>query len=233
MGDGTYQYNSLNFQYNYENPGTYAPSCTIINSDGCEIFYQLDTISVVDDGLDALFTALPNPADINEVVNYTDQSTFNGSGIVSWTWDLGNDSLFILPNNASQSAFYSLGGAYPITLTIIDGFGCSDTYVIIVNVNDPDIWVPNVFTPNNDQTNDFLTLPFPAFKFYNFELYNRWGNSVVLLENQVGTQLQLWNGLDEGGDPYNDGVYFYHLTGEMLGGTIIDKHGFVTLIGSK
>jgi gliding motility-associated-like protein len=100
-------------------------------------------------------------------------------------------------------------------------------------VNDPDIWVPNVFTPNNDQTNDFLTLPFPAFKYYNFELYNRWGNSVVLLENQVGTQLQLWNGLDAGGDPYNDGVYFYHLTGEMLGGTIIDKHGFVTLIGSK
>jgi len=233
MGDGTFQYNSLNFQYNYVTPGTYAPSCTIINSDGCEIFYQLDTISVVDDGLDALFTALPNPADINEVVNYTDQSTFMGSNIVSWTWNLGNDSLYTLPNNASQSAFYSLGGAYPITLTITDALGCTDTYVVIVNVNDPDIWVPNVFTPNNDQKNDFLTLPFPAFKFYNFELYNRWGNSVVLLENQAGTQLQLWNGLDDGGDPYNDGVYFYHLTGEMLGGTIIDKHGFVTLIGSK
>ena len=233
MGDGTYQYNSLNFQYNYETAGSYAPSCTIINSDGCEIFYQLDTISVADDGLNALFTALPNPADINEVVNYTDQSTFSGNNIVSWTWDLGNDSLFTLLNSAAQSSVYSIGGPYTISLTVVDGLGCSDTYEVIINVNDPDIFVPNVFTPNGDNTNDILTLPFPAFKQYNFELYNRWGNSVVFLEKQNGTQLQLWNGLDESGDPYNDGVYFYHLTGEMLGGTLVDKHGFVTLIGSK
>ena len=54
---------------------------------------------------------------------------------------------------------------------------------------------------------------------------------MLYLENQSG--LVLWDGMDEAGDPYNDGVYFYHIIGEMLGGTLVDKHGFITLLDSK
>jgi len=231
MGDGNFIYNDLNFQYNYETLGTYSPSVTILNSDGCEILFLLDDISVQDDGLNALFTALPNPADINEVINVVDASTFAGSNIVSWSWNLGTDSTLIYNNNNPQSASFGIGGAYVFTLLLTDALGCTDTYSVTVNVNDPDIWVPNVFTPNGDGINDVVSLPFPAFKSYNIVILNRWGNVVVDEKNQTG--LALWDGTDQGNTPYTDGVYFYHITGEMLGGTMIDKHGFISLIRSE
>ena len=54
---------------------------------------------------------------------------------------------------------------------------------------------------------------------------------VYMIENQTG--LALWDGHTSDGVPCTDGVYFYRLQGEMLGGTQVDQSGFVTVIGSK
>ena len=49
--------------------------------------------------------------------------------------------------------------------------------------------------------------------------------------NQTG--VDLWDGTNNDGDKCVDGVYFYKLKGEMYGGTLVDQHGFVTVIESE
>ncbi len=231
MGDGNYVYNETNFVYNYETPGTYQATVTLISPDGCEITTVLDSVTVFDDGLDADFTATPMLVDQNDPVVFADQSTFIGSPIVSWTWDLNNDTTYTLNNNSDQTTSFALSGPYTITLTVVDQQGCEDSYALVINVKDPDLIIPNVITPNGDGVNDELVLSEQFFKTYQIQIFNRWGHMVYMLEDQTG--IALWDGDTSDGVPCTDGVYFYRLIGEMLGGTAVDRNGFVTVIGSK
>ena len=230
MGDGNYIYNQTNFVYNYDTPGTYQASVTLISPDGCAITTLLDSVTVFDDGLDAGFTANPMLVDQNDPVVFTDQSTFIGSPIVSWTWDI-SDTSYTLNNNGAQTTSFGISGPYTITLTVIDQQGCEDSYSLVINVKDPELVIPNVITPNGDGINDELVLSEQYFKNYTIQIFNRWGNMVFIMENQTG--IALWDGDTSLGEQCTDGVYFYRLQGEMLGGTMSDESGFVTVIGSK
>jgi gliding motility-associated-like protein len=228
LGNGTIYSDSLNFNYFYPAPGTYQPTVTIFDSVGCQIILPLEPITVNDDELDAFFVPNPVYADINGIINFNDQSTFTNAPIVSWTWNLDSDSSFTWNTNTAPTTSFGQGGPHVITLTVVDQLGCVSYYETTVYVSDPDIWVPNVFTPNGDGVNDFVVLPYPAFKSYDIMIFNRWGNMVSILENQTG--VAAWDGLSIDGKPHTDGVYFYLLKGIMLGGTEVQKQGFITLI---
>jgi gliding motility-associated-like protein len=228
LGNGTIYSDSLNFNYFYPAPGTYQPTVTIFDSVGCQIILPLEPITVNDDDLDAFFVPNPVYADINGIINFNDQSTFTNAPIVSWTWNLDSDSSFTWNTNTAPTTSFGQGGPHVITLTVVDQLGCVSYYETTVYVSDPDIWVPNVFTPNGDGVNDFVVLPYPAFKSYDIMIFNRWGNMVSILENQTG--VAAWDGLSIDGKPHTDGVYFYLLKGIMLGGTEVQKQGFITLI---
>lgn len=232
MGDSTTLYDSLTFHYNYEEPGTYSPGVTLIDTGGCEVFYPLNPLTVLDDGLTAFFTASPNPADADEIISFIDGSTSISSNIVGWQWDFGNDTIISL-NNSTQYNSYPIAGDYMINLTVTDVLGCQDSYSATVHIKDPDILLPNVITANNDGTNEFFVLPIDAFKDYTIVILNRWGNVMRIGHRDASNPLFLWDGTDQKGTICKDGVYFYQLTGEMLGGTLVDKKGFVTVIESK
>ena len=231
MGDGNFIYNETNFVYNYDTPGSYQATVTLISVDGCEITTILDSVTVFDDGLDADFTATPMLVDQNDPVVFADQSTFIGSPIVSWTWDINSDTTYTLNNNGSQTTSFGLSGPYTITLTVVDQQGCEDSYSLVINVKDPDLIIPNVITPNGDGVNDELVLSEQFFKKYQVQIFNRWGHLVYMIKDQTG--IALWDGATSEGVQCTDGVYFYRVIGEMLGGTAVDRHGFVTVIGSK
>jgi gliding motility-associated-like protein len=150
---------------------------------------------------------------------------------VSWTWDINNDTTYTLNNNGDQTTSFVLSGPYTITLTVVDQQGCEDSYTLVINVKDPDLIIPNVITPNGDGVNDELVLSEQFFKTYQIQIFNRWGHVVYMIEDQTG--IALWDGDTSDGVPCTDGVYFYRLIGEMLGGTAVDRNGFVTVIGSK
>jgi gliding motility-associated-like protein len=228
LGDGTIYSDSLNFNYIYATPGTYQPSVTIFDSIGCQILLSLNPITVNDDDLDAFFVPNPVYADINGVIDFMDQSTFTNSPIVSWTWNLDGNSSFTWNTNTAPTTSFAQGGPHVITLTVVDQLGCVSYYETTVFVSDPDIWIPNVFSPNSDGVNDFVVLPYPAFKSYDISIFNRWGNLIKILEDQTG--VAVWDGLSTDGKPHTDGVYFYLLNGVMLGGTKVNKQGFITLI---
>ncbi|MBM3185239.1 MAG: PKD domain-containing protein, partial [Bacteroidetes bacterium] len=232
MGDNTTLNDSVNFFYNYDQPGTYTPGVTLYDSAGCEVFYQLDPITVLDDGLNALFTATPNPADQDEVITFVDASASQQSTVVLWQWDFGQDQAISL-TDTNQYYAYPVAGPYQVTLTVTDALGCQDDYTLTVNIKDPDIWLPNVITANGNGTNDLFTLPFDAFKNFNVLILNRWGNLIHEGVRDTANPLLLWDGTTASGEKVHDGVYFYEFTGEMLGGTMVDKYGFVTVIESK
>ena len=80
-------------------------------------------------------------------------------------------------------------------------------------------------------TLDELVLSEQFFKMYQVQIFNRWGHLVYMIKDQTG--VALWDGDTSEGVPCTDGVYFYRVIGEMLGGTAVDRSGFVTVIGSK
>ena len=227
MGDGNFIYDSINFNYNYDQSGTYTANVTLFDSLGCEINYILNPVTVQDDGLNANFIATPNPAEQNDLITFTDQSSAANSSIINWIWDF-TDSMAISNTNSNQVHSYSNSGSYDVVLKIIDDQGCEDSYMLTIFVNDPEIWIPNVFTPNGDLSNDIFSLPFDAFKSFDLTITNRWGNIVCEKTNHTG--MNLWDGNDMSGNKCSDGVYFYRITGEMYGGTLVNQHGFVTLV---
>lgn len=232
MGDNSLFYDSITFQYNYSDPGTYSPGVTLIDTGGCAVYYPLNPVTVLDDGLTAFFTATPAPADENQIISFIDGSTSVASSIVDWTWDFGEDTVFSLQNN-TQYYSYPTAGYYTISLTVTDALGCEATYKSTIYIKDPEIWLPNVITANNDGTNENFVLPFDAFKEFTVVILNRWGNVMRTGHRDPSDPTFMWDGTDQTGVQCTDGVYFYRLTGEMLGGTYVDKHGFVTVIHSK
>ena len=231
LGDGNTMQDTLSFFYNFPEADTYFPEVTIMDELGCEVIYPLNEISVSDDGLNAFFTATPNPADQDEEIVFVDGSGFDSTPIISWAWNFGNSNVIYSGTSDSQIQSYPTSGQYPVILTITDAIGCTDEFEVIIDISDPIIWIPNVFTPNDDGVNDLFTLPFDGFKSFNILIFNRWGN--VMWDKVDQTGILLWDGTDNGAEKCKDGVYFYKLSGEMLGGTIVNEHGFVTVIESK
>ena len=231
MGDGTYVYNETNFVYNYQNPGTYVATVTIMNQAGCAITTVLDSVTVFDDGLNANFSASPVSVEQNDVITLDDLSSFLVNPIVNWTWTVGNDTLNSVNNGSDQYFSAPISGNYTITLTVLDNLGCEDDYSLMVTVIDPVLSIPNVVTPNGDGINDELIFSEIYFKNYSVEIFNRWGHLVYTIKDQTG--IAMWDAATSDGTPVTDGVYFYRVVGEMLAGTPVDSHGFVTVIGSK
>jgi gliding motility-associated-like protein len=231
MGDGTYVYNETNFVYNYETPGTYVTTVTIMNQAGCAITTVLDSVTVFDDGLNANFSANPMSVEQNDTITLDDLSSFITNPIVTWAWYVGNDTLNILNNGSNQYFASSMSGNFTITLSVEDNLGCQDEFSLLVTVIDPVLVVPNVVTPNGDGKNDELVFSEVYFKNYSVEIFNRWGHLVYTIKDQTG--IAMWDAATSDGTPVTDGVYFYRVVGEMLAGTPVDSHGFVTVIGSK
>lgn len=63
---------------------------------------------------------------------------------------------------------------------------------------------PNVFTPNEDGVNDFID--FTSFQGKQIYILNRWGNTVLIMNEQSN---YLWYGKDALGENLSEGMYYY------------------------
>jgi PKD repeat protein len=221
----------LSFEHFYISEGTYSPNVTLTDAAGCAVVYPINPAITVTNlnGLNANFSATPNPVNINTAVNVLNQSSTSGPPITEWYWDFGNGDTSNLQNPPSIT--FPLVNPYTISLTIENALGCSSTYSLVINVN-PDIVpiLPNVFTPNGDELNDNFELDSDYFSSYVFTALNRWGNVVFEKDRDPSFPLFLWNGKTNGGENCSDGVYFFRLKGLLKGGTEFDKTGYITLV---
>jgi len=115
-------------------------------------------------------------------VQFTDVTTDN---IVSWNWNLGDG------NTATSSIvnhLYSDIANYSIIMEVTNAFGCSDTTIQNLQLQESIfVYVPNTFTPNGDEFNNhfkpILTGAGIDYSTYQIQLFNRWGQLIWESQN--------------------------------------------------
>ena len=169
----TYEWNTIPPATTAVVDNLYSGTYTVIVSDnGCE-----STASVVVGNLAgpmAAYSVSPNPAEINEDVQFTDASI----GAISWDWDFG-DSNF--GSGLDPIHAYTNSGTYETWLYIEDDFGCRDSTSVRISVNQLfTFFIPNSFSPDGDNINDIFIPKGDNVdeERYLMRIYDRWGKLV-------------------------------------------------------
>jgi PKD repeat protein len=119
FGDGTTS-NAFSPQHTYTNIGQYTTRLNVVNAYGCSTQY-IFPVSVNVILPNAQFTA----DDLSGCPPHQVNFTFAGTGVYNYSWDFGDGGT---SNLQSPSYVYNTPGNYPVTLTITDPNGCSNSY---------------------------------------------------------------------------------------------------------
>ncbi len=113
---------------------------------------------------------------------------------------------------------------YYVTATTNQGCVAQDSINVVVDVESL-IATPNAFTPGGTTNSEFKILLNGLAAVNYFRIFDRWGNMVF----QTTDVNQGWDG-NYKGQPQPFGVYVYELQAVTTEGTIVTKHGNLTLI---
>jgi gliding motility-associated-like protein len=210
-GGTGYTYNWTNTAQTTVNPTNLSAGIydlTVTDASGCIRTINGIEIESNASNIQADFVVTENPGSVNELVQFSDQSTGNISG---WNWSI--DSTLISVQNPSY--IFTEEGIYPVTLIVVNNNGCIDSMTVFVEIL-TDIVVPNVLTTNFDAINDTWIINGLA-KETKVLILNRWGQIVF----QTNDYKNDWKGLDSSGEKSVNGVYTYVIitkNGEKISG---------------
>jgi gliding motility-associated-like protein len=196
-------------------------SCTVSDANFC----PMSAFAVVSDS--SWFpTIITSSADDTIYASQSTQlntTVFPGASYY-WTPPTGLNN----PNISNPIASPTVTTSYVVNIT--DQFGCVylDTviiYVLDVNCDEPDIYVPNAFTPNGDLKNDILYVRGNIIQEIYFTIYDRWGEKVF----ETRDMRTGWDGTYKGKlcDP---AVYVYYLDVTCINKEKHIQKGNITII---
>lgn len=165
-------------------PGSNTYVFTVTDNFGCT---YSDSMVVSASGPLAQYNVTPpSPQPVGAVAQFTDTSVPNGTTIISWSWDFGDD----LPGSSLQNPAmtFTEPGTYPVTLTITSVDGCQSSITYDYTVIPSEVVIPNVFSPDGDEYNE--ALEFENAQFFNnnhLRVYNRWGQMIYESTNYRNT----------------------------------------------
>ncbi len=206
-----------NPEFSFPIAGDYPVTLTTTSDFGCTSDTTIN-VSVIQSPT-ADFTMEPNPAVVNQDIDYTDLSS--GTNIVGWYWDFGDGEA---SNVHEPTHSYSNGGTYTVFFKVTDENNCSDTISKLISVELLPV-LPTGFTPNEDGENDVFIIRGGPFKSVDFKVYNNWGELIF----KTTDENEGWDGTYKG-ERAPLGVYSWTFVVEMGNGQIIKKSGDVTLI---
>ena len=202
------------------NSGKYNLKITTIGKNGCKEVFKYDNILTVYPKPNADFIWSPNtPNNVsdNKVIFYPLQQ----SGVQSWFWQLTEDSI---SNFKNPEYVYETPGKYPISLMLTTEYGCKDTVVKVLTIEEEFlIWVPNAFSPNGDGMNETFKPKGGGVKNYEMTIFDRWGNVIHSGPNKE------WDGTFKGA-LCQDQVYVYKILVIDVKGIKHEFIGHVTLL---
>jgi gliding motility-associated-like protein len=170
----------------------------------------------------AYFGASPLSGIFPLPVNFADSSSSNA---VSWSWNFGNGA-----TGSGKNPAYTFPepGSYPVTLTVTNADGCTNTFTKVIVVDALPSWIiiPNVFTPNGDGNNDNFHVLYAGITEFNARIYDRWGLEL----SELVTVDQGWDGRTSGGTPASAGTYYYIIKALGDDGKKYDFTGFLMLL---
>ena len=163
------------------------------------------------------YTLIDDECDLGE--GEIDITIIGGTPTIIYTWSTGDITEDL--NRIKQGIF---------TLTVVDAKGCTSSETMsIINVSTVDcnynIFIPNVFSPDGNGENDVLKVEGNGIEALDFSIFNRWGN---LIFKSSSSDLG-WDGTYKG-QPVNQGVFVYFVSGTFVDGNSFEKKGTVTVI---
>ena len=129
----------------------------------------------------------------------------------NYLWDFGDPAS--ADNNSTLTSpdhIYTAPGIYRIWLYVSTDFGCADSTVHEVSIQNPFyFYVPNSFSPDGDGLNEVWLPMGTGVKEdeYDCSVYDRWGRLVF----HTNSLYQPWDGTDKGGKPLPVGSYVYSI----------------------
>jgi gliding motility-associated-like protein len=157
----------------------------------------------------AEFSSSPQPTTIRNPIIYFNNETIGG---YSYVWDFGDNTS--ASNETSPTHTYVMVGQYEVTLISTNQWGCSDTIVHTVYIDDDfAFYIPNAFSPNGDGINDLFSGKGYGIKDYVMYVFDRWGEKLY----ETTDLSKGWDGTFKGEEAQQD-VYVYRVD-------IIDIHG--------
>lgn len=146
----------------------------------------------------------------------------SGGTYYSWSPSLG----LSCTNCSSPVASPIASTTYYVTVSNGPGAGCRDSDSLIVTITDdcPELYIPNGFSPNGDNNNDVYYI-YGDIAEFEIVIYNRWGQIVY----ESHDQKKGWDGTYNG-NKVQSGIYAYKLTITDFKGTKTQKTGNITLV---
>ena len=184
---------------NTYSPGSYSEIFTSLS--GCDSIVNIN----VTEYLPVIASFFQNQTDFSSLNNVEVTFINTSEGADSYIWIFGDSGEFSFEDSPIYS-FSSSDIIDDITLIAYNSFGCSDTLVQPIQIEEPLIYyIPNAFTPDGDPFNNTFH---PVFSSgydpfdYTLLIFNRWGQ-LIFESHDVNIG---WDGTFNG-SYVQDGVY--------------------------
>jgi gliding motility-associated-like protein len=179
LGNGVTSTNPNTVTTTYTAVGCYDVTLVSTTPNGCVGQTTINSIVCTNDNPVAAFTPTPNVLSLLDT--YT-QLVNETTGAETYLWNFGDGTGTSVDINPVH-AFPSLEpGSYQISLIAYSIFGCTDTALVNIEVQDEVIYyVPNSFTPDEDEYNPIFKPVFTSgFDPYDYKMviFNRWGEII-------------------------------------------------------
>ena len=210
------------FNLCFSMPGQFSLSSVFTDTNGCvnNSVFLLDAYPTV--FADFYFDPQLPLAGIDQV-QFVNAS--QGQGQTQWNWlFMANNSDTLFTENCSY--LFEQPGKYPVALLVKNQWGCMDTVIKIVVIEEEfAFYVPNSFTPNGDGINDTFQPKGMGFTDYTLDIYDRWGERIF----STNSFYQGWDGHFKGNLCQN-GVYNWKIQLKLRNGTLKNYIGHLNLL---
>lgn len=204
FGDGSPVSNEANPSHTYMTSGNYTVTLTALGQNGCATSVSNLNVDIAAPVV-AEFTGEPS-LDLplfmpNARINFTDLST----NATSWVWDFGDGQG---STESSPGHIFTESGLYTIKLVVSGDNGCSDERTAVIQILEPELFIPNVFTPNGDGIHDTYVVEYFGKETFWLEIFDRWGKR----QFSTRSMADVWDGRTPEGTEAKAGVYYYQLS---------------------
>jgi gliding motility-associated-like protein len=208
--------------YEFIDPGVYSVSLFLENLNGCidtDFVSKPELINVLPSPKASFSTSPEKISVIDPEVTITDLST--GNTACSFFFD---NTLF---TECNFSHMLQNIEPQPISLTVVNEYGCTASAEGMIYISDHLIYVPNSFSPNGDGINDIFMPVTTAVATFQMHILDRWGREVYSSDDVT----RGWDGSINGGNYYAEtGIYQYIITVTDYLNWNFDYTGTVTLL---
>ncbi len=198
----TSRLDTISYNHCFLKGGVYSVKAIFTDTNGCSASSLLQIEALEKPQANFVFSPSFPLAD-KEKVNFYNTST--GDFQTEWQWFFVGLADTIKTERLDY--LFKDAGSYPIALKVKNKWGCYDTIVRTIVVDDEILlFVPNAFSPNGDRINDLFEPKGVGILKYRLRVFDRWGE-MIFEANDMNT---LWDGTYKG-KPCTDDIYLWKI----------------------